>query len=244
MKPAAILFVLFLLLPPTPIGGEVQAESSDARVSGVISVRISLSEDAVVAGVTLIFESAGKEYRTVTSDSGTYTTVVPSGVYTVRTSWTGFCSARRASFQAKASSSTVVNLYLYPCALVNEIQVDDAGRYAGERCRYEDPVSTDSFEIRSTSGETRDVVIRYGVRKSRNDRVVYEQAIDRGNEIHQVVVSYDTFTVYADVAEYDPARHRVEVHGAVLMDANGVRTTAAQAQIEISGGVVVVRRQQ
>src|SRR4029078_9614749 len=120
--------------------------------------------------------------------------------------------------------------------------VDASRERAGESCRYNDPLDTDTFEIRGAGNASRDLVIRYGVRKSRNDRVVYQRPAHPDQVIHQVVASYDTFTVYADGAEYDSTRHRLRLRGNVLFDANGVRTTAAAATIDITPEDVVIRQ--
>jgi hypothetical protein len=202
------------------------------HIEGVVASRFGLTDDASVSGAAVTLTGRGMLREVATAGDGTYAFDVPPGRYRLSVKGLGFCHVRRASFVADQSGATI-NMYLYPCALVNSLVKDAGGTYVGERCSYSDPLQTTEFRVTNASGGTRDLVIRYGHRKDTRRGMLLSAPPPDSQTVHQVVASVDTLTVYADSMIYSSSRDMLFARGNVLVDSGARRIRATAVDIDL-----------
>ena len=217
---------LFLLLP-VAAGNAQPLGTSTGHVRGTVFD----SNDAVVPNAKVIFEADGLKREVLTNEEGFYVIELPSGVYRVTTDSLGFCASQRAPFRVQPSSDTLINLTLVVCPLANILKYDEAGKYAGEECRYIDPFESESFPVTEIPGVLLNLLIRYGKRQEKESILEYQGVRVENGVPSGVTVSYDVLTLVADRVRFNKQTLILEAEGNVIVEDGKQRIRLASIEI-------------
>jgi hypothetical protein len=208
----AVFFLTYAVAAPTTAIGQ-----ETVQVRGTVTTLYGRS-DAVITGAKVIFLSEGKKYEATTDAAGNYVVQVPVGIYQITTASLGFCPYKRSSFQVLPSAPVLMNVILYVCPLANILSLNDKGKYIGEECRYEDPVTNETSLVHYIINENNRPLIRYGKRQDKQDSFEYEGVTINNGEYLGAMVSYDKLTLYADKIRFDKATTILEAQGNVVLE--------------------------
>ncbi len=132
---------------------------------------------------------------------------------------------------------------LFPCSLANIGKVNSSR----QEHRYIEPFEYDVFQVRNKSNSGRELMIRFGQRNQEGPVIEYHGSIvryderneDQGTPIRRekelpVMVSYDTYTIYANVVRIHTKTLRVEAADKVIIDDGQQRIYAKQLEFDPS----------
>lgn len=178
-----------------------------------------------VSDAKVTIEGMGKTYTVTTSRDGEYSAELPPGVYQIKASSVGYCPIRRSAFRLAPSADAVLDLTLILCGFETALTIE-GGRYTGEVEGYRIPFKEESFQV----APPLELLIQYGGRAENGDSIIYKAITAEGKDIG-VILSYNLLTVRADTVCLNKGDFHVKAVGNVVIDNEGEKVKARQAEI-------------
>ena len=211
---AVVVLATGIMLPASE---SAQSSYLMAQAMGHVRGKVMDFNEAVIPGVTVIFES-GQTKRTVVSDeAGNFGIELPAGIYQVTTETYNFFPFRRAAFRVQPGTVMAINVVPVPRAV----------SYGTEARRF----YYESFSPPHAFGDPLDLLIRFSKQQQHKGIIEYSEAM----------ASYDALTIYADKLCLDPKTPRLEAAGNVVVEDGKQRVQAKRAEVEFKAGEPILK---
>jgi hypothetical protein len=209
---SSLTFLLVLLI--FAVGNAQSLVASSGHVKGTVFD----SNGAVITNIKVIFETNGLKSETITNGEGFYKIELPVGVYRITTYSPGFCAAQRALFRVQSLSDILLDLTLDVCPIVTTLKMNKSGKFVSEEDRYIDPIKSESFPIRDSSGAPLNLLVRYGKRVEGKGIIEYQGVQYQNGVPSSITVSYDLLTIVADKVRFNRKTLLLEADGRVTVE--------------------------
>ena len=209
--------------------------------SGQLKGRIEAVNGGVVPDAKVVVEGEGTRREVVTDGAGGFETQIPTGTYRIQVDRIGFCPGRRAAFRMQSNATITFDFTLFPCSLANVGRVNSSR----QEHRYIEPFEYEVFQVNDKSNSSPEVMIRFGRRNEqrrvieyRGGAVNYDErnddqvAITRREKDLPVMVSYDIYTIHADVVRIHTKTLKIEAVGNVTIDDGHERIHAIELKFD------------
>lgn len=237
MLQSTMLSLVALILVGTSAWSGLQGWQSYGQLKG----RIEAVNGGVVPDAKVVIEGQGIRREVVTDGAGEFETQIPTGIYRIQVDRIGFCPGRRAAFRMQSNATITFDFTLFPCSLANVGRVNSSR----QEHRYMEPFEYEVFQVNDKSNSSPDVMIRFVGRKEerrvieyRGGAVNYDErnddqvAITRREKSLPVMVSYDIYTIHADVVRIHTKALKIEAVGKVTIDDGHQRIYAIELKFD------------
>jgi hypothetical protein len=233
-----ILVTLLLVISCVALAA-VQRRSPAVNVMGRISGTVVDVNESRIAGATVIIERIGFSRAIHTDEDGAYDVGLPTGIYRMKVSSTGFCPIRRAAFKVMPSTVIKFDFTLIVCPIVNNISILD-GQYKGETDDYTPPFAEDLLAIDTLALPQPSLLIQFGERALVGNIIQY-RGFKSDDKYIGVMASYNLMTLYADKLSFDKEVGLIKAEGNVILEDGKQQVRARRVEIVFKAGEPIIK---
>jgi len=178
----------------------------------------------------------------VTCDAKVNSIDVPVGIYRVSSRNGNYYDFERAPFRVRADTVTKINIFPLLRVRMQMLMADGSDRY-----QFAPKPKYDSVAVPQSPDASLNMLIRYDKKQRAAGSLAYSSnvgefrggsyAVSRG-----VMVTYDTFALYADKVRFDPAAFVLYADGNVVLEDGRRRTRANTLVVKFKGGAPEIIR--
>lgn len=213
-------------------------QGSNSTSNGKIQFNVLLPNDVLIPFLSVVVE--GNSYRKEISLSTVKPNSidVPVGIYRVSSeSGNYYYDFQRAAFRVQANTVTKVNIFPLLRVRSQMLMGDGSDRY-----EFAPKPKYDSLPVPASPDASLNMLIRYDKKQRVAGSLVYSSNVGefRGGSSAKsrgVMVTYDTFAIYADRVRFDPTAFILYADGNVVVEDGQQRIHANTAVVKFKGGV-------
>lgn len=214
-------------------------QAANPATNGTIQFNVLMPNDVLIPYLSVVIE--GDHYRKEISlnadiDAKVNSIDVPVGTYRVSSRNGNYYDFERAPFRVPAGIVTKINVFPLLRVRTQMLMADGSDRY-----QFAPKPKYDSIAVPQSPDASLNMLIRYDRKHRAAGSLVYSSnvgefrggsyAVSRG-----VMVTYDTFTLYADKVRFDPTAFILYADGNVVVEDGRQRTRANTLVVKFTGG--------
>jgi hypothetical protein len=217
MRQTTILRILLASLL-SPVLAPVSISSGEhPQTNGEIKGTVFDVNEAVISDAMLTFRDEAGEEKVKTSQDGTYSVRLKSGIYTLAVSHAGFCRARRSAFVLESGLSVKFDIHLYVQAMIDPIAVEPIplyGEAVGAPTTWQACGDLKYEELGARQPSASGAVVLFGSRSESGGNIIYSGAESSGKHVG-ISFTLNRNTVTSESLTYTPAQHLIRAEGNV-----------------------------
>jgi hypothetical protein len=232
--------LLLGILLTLPALSPVFSQSGTGHIKGEVWYRPFVDRDnnfdnVVVPNCEVVFSSSSNPKKAVSSADGHFELDLPAGVYsatascmTTPNSWE-FHPAVRPDFEVKPGSTALLNLL----TLVKRSKANKTGDGQEEPEYKSDDLKSEVLELKTASGPSRKIVVRFLRRESSKELAEYQGRRDYRQDA-PASVTFNALAIYSDSITIEKPAMIVKAVGHVVVEDGKQRRQGNEATVEFS----------